>query len=184
MFTQRVNMSGECEKCGEHAMECKCKWYGSTYKPDGSEICIDEENMACESDKCEKYGLHHEYKDGVEVKKCFACERDQNYEKSKVTESNAKNIYPPCKYCGASHGMGVEEMATGKITPMDICYKCLWDPSRFHLNPPKEQVILNEEWGGTLCAMIEGELKNIADHLNETNRKLLEKMKDEQLEIQ
>jgi len=37
-------------------------------------------------------------------------------------------IYPPCKYCGASHGMGVEEMATGIITPMDICYKCLWKP--------------------------------------------------------
>jgi len=35
-------------------------------------------------------------------------------------------IYPPCKKCGAAHKMGVEEMATGKITPMDICYNCLW----------------------------------------------------------
>jgi hypothetical protein len=32
--------------------------------------------MACESDKCEKYGLHHDYEDGVEVRKCFACEND------------------------------------------------------------------------------------------------------------
>lgn len=33
--------------------------------------------MACESDKCEKYGLHHEYKDGIEVRRCFACESDE-----------------------------------------------------------------------------------------------------------
>jgi len=27
-------------------------------------------------------------------------------------------IYPPCKYCGKSHGMGVEDMETGKIEPI------------------------------------------------------------------
>lgn len=32
--------------------------------------------MACENDKCEKYGLHHDYKDGVEIRKCSACKRD------------------------------------------------------------------------------------------------------------
>jgi hypothetical protein len=30
--------------------------------------------MACENDKCEKYGMHHEYKDGVEIRKCQFCE--------------------------------------------------------------------------------------------------------------
>lgn len=49
-------------------------------------------------------------------------------------------IYPPCKKCGASHQMGVEEMATGKITPMDICHDCLWNPLEFKLI--KEQVHL------------------------------------------
>jgi hypothetical protein len=49
-------------------------------------------------------------------------------------------IYPPCKYCGASHGMGIEEMATGKIEPMDICSKCLWNPENFKLNPTKEKI--------------------------------------------
>jgi hypothetical protein len=33
--------------------------------------------MACESDKCEKYGLHHDFKDGIEIRKCFACARDE-----------------------------------------------------------------------------------------------------------
>jgi hypothetical protein len=28
--------------------------------------------------------------------------------------------------------MGVEEMSTGKITPLDICYNCLWNPLEFH----------------------------------------------------
>ncbi len=35
-------------------------------------------------------------------------------------------IYPPCKKCGASHHMGVENMETGHIEPMDICKECLW----------------------------------------------------------
>jgi hypothetical protein len=36
-------------------------------------------------------------------------------------------VYPPCKKCGASHGMGIEDMATGKIEPIDLCYSCLWE---------------------------------------------------------
>jgi len=45
-------------------------------------------------------------------------------------------IYPPCKKCGASHGMGWEEMETGKITPIDICRNWLFPPTIFspHLN--------------------------------------------------
>lgn len=32
--------------------------------------------MACESDKCEKYGMHHDYENGVEIRKCQFCEKD------------------------------------------------------------------------------------------------------------
>jgi hypothetical protein len=35
-------------------------------------------------------------------------------------------IFPPCKKCGKSHSMGVENRETGEITPMDICKDCLW----------------------------------------------------------
>lgn len=35
-------------------------------------------------------------------------------------------IYPPCKKCGASHGMGIENMETGVIEPIDMCRDCLW----------------------------------------------------------
>lgn len=41
--------------------------------------------------------------------------------------------YPPCKKCGADHGMGIEEMATGKITPIDVCRKCLFTPPDYSL---------------------------------------------------
>jgi hypothetical protein len=51
--------------------------------------------------------------------------------------------YPPCKYCGASHGMGIEEMATGKIEPIDICYDCLWKP--LERNEIKEKIVLRNE---------------------------------------
>lgn len=53
----------------------------------------------------------------------------------------SKVIYPPCKHCGKSHGMGVEEMETGKITPMDICYDCLWSGVSF--NQLEEQIELD-----------------------------------------
>jgi hypothetical protein len=39
--------------------------------------------MACESDKCEKYGMHHEYKNGVEIRKCQFCKCDDQPERSK-----------------------------------------------------------------------------------------------------
>lgn len=32
--------------------------------------------MACENDKCDEYGMHHEYKDGIEVSKCQYCKFD------------------------------------------------------------------------------------------------------------
>jgi hypothetical protein len=37
-----------------------------------------------------------------------------------------KIIYPPCKKCGASHGMGVKNMETGHIEQIDLCSDCLW----------------------------------------------------------
>ncbi len=42
--------------------------------------------------------------------------------------------YPPCRKCGASHGMGIEEMSTGKIEPIDLCSPCLW--SNLVYKPP------------------------------------------------
>lgn len=54
---------------------------------------------------------------------------DPSPEFCKIPEfDNSKNVYPPCKYCGANHGMGVENTKTGEITPIDICKKCLWKP--------------------------------------------------------
>lgn len=47
-------------------------------------------------------------------------------------------VYPPCKKCGKSHGMGIEEMATGKIDPIDLCYDCLWEGFPNHVNNIRE----------------------------------------------
>lgn len=54
--------------------------------------------------------------------------------------------YPPCKKCGKSHGMGIEEMSTGKITPIDLCYECLWEGFPYELKNIS-QVKLREEHG-------------------------------------
>lgn len=51
-------------------------------------------------------------------------------------------VYPPCKKCGASHGMGIEDMQTGVITPIDICRECLWEPLQMYVN--NEQVMLTD----------------------------------------
>ena len=39
--------------------------------------------MACENDKCEKYGMHHDYENGVKIRKCQFCKRDDQPERSK-----------------------------------------------------------------------------------------------------
>jgi hypothetical protein len=54
---------------------------------------------------------------------------------------NDEIIYPPCRKCGAIHGMGVEVMATGKIEPIDLCCDCLFD---FKLVPITVQISLND----------------------------------------
>lgn len=46
---------------------------------------------------------------------------------------NDNIIYPPCRICGASHKMGVENTTTGEITPIDICYECLWKDFPFKM---------------------------------------------------
>jgi hypothetical protein len=43
-------------------------------------------------------------------------------------------IYPPCRKCGAIHGIGIETMATGEIEPLDICRDCLFPPIIFDMN--------------------------------------------------
>jgi hypothetical protein len=43
-------------------------------------------------------------------------------------------VYPNCKKCGASHGMGIETTSMGKIEPLDMCNKCLWTHTRRKLN--------------------------------------------------
>jgi hypothetical protein len=37
--------------------------------------------MACENEKCDTYGLHHEYSNGVEIRKCLPCTLDDLREK-------------------------------------------------------------------------------------------------------
>jgi hypothetical protein len=39
--------------------------------------------MALENEKCEKYGMHHDFENGVEIRKCQFCERDNQPERSK-----------------------------------------------------------------------------------------------------
>jgi hypothetical protein len=53
-------------------------------------------------------------------------------------QEDERIVYPPCKYCGAEHGMGIEHVESGKITPIDICYDCLWkkDNRTSHLGLP------------------------------------------------
>ena len=54
-------------------------------------------------------------------------------------------IYPPCRKCGKTHGMGIENIQTGEITPLELCYDCLWEGFPYHLanfmrDPREEQV--------------------------------------------
>lgn len=74
--------------------------------------------------------------------------------------------YPPCKYCGASHGMGIEDMTTGEITPIDVCNTCLWDFS--------EKSPLLSEWRGAARYMtLDGQNVNMAEELQHIEDKIL-----------
>ncbi len=50
-------------------------------------------------------------------------------------------IFPLCKECGASHRMCIENMETGHIEPIDICYDCLWFG---HILPVNYQITLRD----------------------------------------
>lgn len=52
-------------------------------------------------------------------------------------------IYPPCKYCGATHGMGIDNMETGEIEPIDVCKDCLFPPTIFNIDV---DVDILKEW--------------------------------------
>ncbi len=62
-------------------------------------------------------------------------------------------IYPPCKHCGANHGMGIEDMVTGFITPMDICNTCLWKDLKVVFQ--EDQVTLEQDMESTLKVLEE-----------------------------
>lgn len=47
-----------------------------------------------------------------------------------------------CKKCGCTHGMVVEEMATGKTEPIDVCKDCMFFGT---YQPITEQVRLTDE---------------------------------------
>lgn len=34
--------------------------------------------------------------------------------------------YPPCRKCGATHKMGIKNMETGEIQPIDLCRDCIF----------------------------------------------------------
>lgn len=71
---------------------------------------------------------------------------DPSAESPKPPEyDNSHNVYPPCKNCGKSHGMGLEDRITGKITPLDICRECIFVGTFFPIN---ENVLLEEEFNG------------------------------------
>lgn len=55
--------------------------------------------------------------------------------------------------------MGVENMQTGEITPMDVCYDCLW--SGLKINPIEDQIELDN---------MEQVLKKLEDRLLNENR--------------
>lgn len=50
--------------------------------------------------------------------------------------------YPPCKKCGKSHKMALENMKTGEIEPLDVCRDCLFFGS---IVPLTDQIILKED---------------------------------------
>ena len=84
--------------------------------------------MACESDKCEKYGLHHEYENGIEISKCFFCHRDEFHcEECKkeflecscfeMTKDEWEKIHKKFNSCAISMVMGYKH---GRITASEL----------------------------------------------------------------
>ncbi len=54
--------------------------------------------------------------------------------------------YHPCKTCGAIHGMGIEDMETGEMTPIHICETCLFSTNgEVPIQEKIEILAVNEE---------------------------------------
>jgi hypothetical protein len=81
-------------------------------------------------------------------------------------------VYPPCRKCGSAHGMGVKDTKTGEITPMDVCYKCLWE--NVHWKPITEQIFLvdlpyESPYENNMSQLV----KRIADQMEESQEQIL-----------
>lgn len=68
-----------------------------------------------------------------------------------------------CKKCGATHGMGIEDMTTGIVTPIDHCRDCLF--AQCTIEHPKEPISLEE-----LC---ESSPHTLGSQLENTLRQLI-----------
>lgn len=76
-----------------------------------------------------------------------------------------------CKKCGAKHGMGIEDMETGNIEPIDYCKECLFEQVKIDL---PSAFNLQSEWGGDArCMTSDGRNVNMADELNRIEKDLL-----------
>lgn len=53
---------------------------------------------------------------------------------------NANLVYPSCKECGKEHGLGIINMKTGRIEPLDICNECLWKNKIPTFSPSFEEI--------------------------------------------
>jgi hypothetical protein len=49
-----------------------------------------------------------------------------------------------CKKCGKEHGMGIEDMKTGEITPIDLCEDCLFEGCGFKYDPEYQAKLEND----------------------------------------
>ena len=59
--------------------------------------------MACENDKCEKYGMHHDYKRGIETRKCHFCEKDNQPERLNPEDAKyCKSLPDSLNWCDAT----------------------------------------------------------------------------------
>jgi len=73
-----------------------------------------------------------------------------------------------CKKCGTIHNMVLTNMETGEKVPLEVCEDCM-----FVIKPITEQVHLTTEWGGSLNCIVDGKVKNMAEHLSETESKII-----------
>ena len=77
-----------------------------------------------------------------------------------------------CKKCGAKHGMGIEDISTGKFSPINICKDCLFANTVYR--PASEPIHIPAEYGGDArCMTSNGRNVNMAQELNRLEKELL-----------